>query len=76
MAKETSIESLTLLLKGNFPEVVCEAITPKHPDVYTSFKVKILETNFRKAMNPELWPLGACIGRFLDMKTRITHTTK
>lgn len=41
--KNTTIEPLTNHLKGNFPEVLVEAITSKHPEIYSSFKVTILE---------------------------------
>lgn len=33
--------------------------------MYSSFKVKIASSNFKKAMDPKVWPLGAIITRFL-----------
>nr|CAH7756466.1 unnamed protein product [Callosobruchus chinensis] len=58
--KETTVESLTALLANHFPEVICESITPKHPEMYSSFRIGIYDRNFRKAMDPSIWPSGAC----------------
>ncbi|CAG9818861.1 unnamed protein product [Phaedon cochleariae] len=71
--KNSTAESLKLLLKDHFPEVVCESITPKYPDLYTSYKVRILESNFRRAMDPAIWPYGACVSRFLEMRKPRPH---
>nr|CAH7749266.1 unnamed protein product [Callosobruchus chinensis] len=61
--KETTVESLTALLANHFPEVICESITPKHPEMYSSFRIGIYDRNFRKAMDPSIWPSGACVSR-------------
>ncbi|KAJ8948139.1 hypothetical protein NQ317_000182 [Molorchus minor] len=66
--KNTTTDELTTLLKDNFQEVVCEQINSKHPEIYSSFKVSILEDNFAKAMNPNVWPYGACVSRFFRPK--------
>lgn len=59
-------------LRQHFPEVEVEELTPKHPELYTSFKVKIYESHFKTAMNPDIWPLGACVSRFLEMRKKST----
>nr|CAI5823234.1 unnamed protein product [Callosobruchus analis] len=71
ISKETTVECLTTLLQKNFPEAKCEAITPKHPEFYKSFKVQIYEHNFKKAMDADVWPIGACVSRFLHLKKKI-----
>nr|CAI5862439.1 unnamed protein product [Callosobruchus analis] len=63
ISKETTVECLTMLLQKNFPEAKCEAITPKHPEFYKSFKVRIYEHNFKKAMDADVWPIGACVSQ-------------
>lgn len=68
--KDATVESFTKLVRKNFPEATCEILNSKHPDLYKSFKVTILEENFRKSMNPDLWPHGSCISRFLDLTKR------
>nr|CAI5862212.1 unnamed protein product [Callosobruchus analis] len=60
----TSVADLQKLLSEHFPEVKCEVFTPKHPSVYSSFKVSIHESNFKKAMSPDIWPFGASVRRF------------
>lgn len=67
---QTTVEELTDFLKPNFPEVVCESLQPKYPDLYTSYKVTIFDENFKKAMDPQFWPKGACIQRFLVMRKK------
>ncbi|CAG9815509.1 unnamed protein product [Phaedon cochleariae] len=64
----TTTDELTHLLKSNFPEVACESLNSKFPELYSSFKVTIMESHFRKAMDPSLWPFGACISRFLEKR--------
>ena len=64
----TTTAELRELLKGTFPEVICESLTPKHPELYASFKVSIYEENFSKAMNPDVWPDGACVSRFFQLR--------
>ncbi|KAG5893029.1 hypothetical protein JTB14_026581 [Gonioctena quinquepunctata] len=56
--KETTVASFTALLNENFPEAMCESTNSRFP-----------EENFRKAMNPNVWPYGACISRFLERRT-------
>lgn len=62
---------LTSFLKDDFPEVTCSPLTSKHPELYSSFKVRIFEKHFKKAMDPALWPEDACIQRFLYLGKKI-----
>nr|CAI5849485.1 unnamed protein product [Callosobruchus analis] len=74
--KATTVELLlTKLLANHFPEVICESITPKHPEMYSSFRIGIYDRNFRKAMDPEIWPSGACVSRFLFLKRKNNENT-
>lgn len=58
------------MLKLSFPEVKCEALISKHPQVYSSFKVTLLESNFGNAMDPSKWPSGALIQPFLELRKK------
>lgn len=66
----TTASNLETHLKKQFPEVICESLNSKHPELYASFKIKVSEENFEKAMNPTIWPYGACIQRFLEIKKK------
>lgn len=66
----TKGEQLTEMLKPNFPEVTCEQLTSKHPEIYSSFKVSIHQNNFKDAMDPSIWPHNACIKRFLRLRKK------
>nr|CAI5844930.1 unnamed protein product [Callosobruchus analis] len=70
LSKNTTVQSLTTFLKENLPEVICEQMNSKHPDLYSSFKVKIHSKNFSIAMDPKLWPSGACVNRFLSLRRK------
>lgn len=62
---KTTADDLADMLRINFPEVKCENLTSRHPDLYASFKVAIYNSNFKAAMDATLWPYGACVSRFL-----------
>lgn len=66
----TSADDLYRLLKPHFPEVLCDALTSRRPELYSSFKITIYDSNFRAAMNPDIWPLGACVGRFFHPRRK------
>ncbi|KAG5899150.1 hypothetical protein JTB14_027343 [Gonioctena quinquepunctata] len=68
--ESTSTSSLTTLLKQNFPEVICESMTPKYLDLYTPYNVTIFANNFKTAMDSTVWPQGECESRFLDLTRR------
>lgn len=36
-------------------------VKSKYPEKYSSFKVTIVEENFKKAMNPAVWPYGTYV---------------
>lgn len=65
LAPNTDVTTLTEFLKVSFPEVSCQVLTPRYPDLYSSFKIRIFEKNLDKAMDPLLWPEDACIRPFL-----------
>ncbi|KAK5645126.1 hypothetical protein RI129_006426 [Pyrocoelia pectoralis] len=65
---DTKPEAVTNLLKQEFPEVECEPITTKYPNLYASFKITINFDNFSKAMEPNKWPEGTLVTRFFHRK--------
>lgn len=67
---QTTVTELAAFLRPNFPEVICESLESRYPDLYTSYKVTIFEEHFKKAMDPQFWPKGACVQRFLVMRKK------
>lgn len=65
---KTDVATMEGLLKPHFPEVMCESMASRYPDLYASFKVRIYQENFRKAMDPSLWPKNACVNNFLYLR--------
>lgn len=65
---DTSTESLEKYVKKYFSEAECSALVSKYPKHYSSFKVCVDSGNLEKAMNPAIWPAGAYIGKFFQMK--------
>lgn len=70
LAPGTKPEQLQAFLKPNFPDVQCEIHLSKHPEIYTSMKVKIRQDDFKKAWKREVWPSEAIVSRFF-MKKRM-----
>ena len=73
--KQTTVDDLSNLLKPSFPEVKSEKLNLRYPEIYSSFKVTIYETNFKKAMEPSMWPEGACISKFF-LSRKLKNQTK
>lgn len=67
----TTTEMLKSLVQNNFKEVSVEEIPSRHPTFYKSFKVCIFEKNFKQALDPTLWPFGACISRFFEYRKKV-----
>ncbi|XP_074030555.1 uncharacterized protein [Leptinotarsa decemlineata] len=70
IAPNTEAEALAKFLRASFPDVSCEALVPKYPDLYSSFKVRIYEKNLQEAMDPLLWPENACVRPFLYRRSK------
>lgn len=49
------------LFKTHCPEVSCESLTTHHLKLNASFKVKIYEITFNKAMNLSVWSLKSAV---------------
>ncbi len=64
----TRTEDLERVPKEKFPEVKCELLQSKHPDIYTSMKVTISQDHYRQAWNREVWPNGALISQFFQKR--------
>ncbi|KAK9695825.1 hypothetical protein QE152_g32305 [Popillia japonica] len=48
--RSTSAEDLKVVLSGVFPEVTCEAMSSKFPEICSSFKVGIYDEDFKKKL--------------------------
>lgn len=72
----TTSEMLRKYLESSFSEVKCESLISRQPELYSSFKVSVYERNFQRAMDPNVWPEGALIGRFLYRREGIKNRMK
>lgn len=68
LSPNTTVDVLKGYLTPTFPEVLCEGIQSRQPDRYASFKVSIFERNFKRAMDPQLWPKDCYVQRFFFRK--------
>lgn len=73
---ETTVSTMEQMLKANFPEVRCEQLDSGRPDLYSSFKVKIHDHHFKKAMDPTVWPEHACVSLSLYLKKNNAHQSQ
>lgn len=64
---ETTDSDVMNLLKPIFPEVECEQLQGKNSGRYSSFKVVIYDYNFKRAMDPTIWPDGTCVSKFFQL---------
>lgn len=65
LSPTTKAEDLKSILQKDFPEVLCEEITSKHPTIYKSFKVTMRKDSLSRAWKREIWPDGAFVTHFL-----------
>ncbi|XP_031358058.1 uncharacterized protein LOC116181770 [Photinus pyralis] len=66
---ETTEDMVRNYLRTEFPEVICEKLSSKHPEYYSSFKVTVLEKHLSKIMDPATWPVGTCVNRIFYEKS-------
>lgn len=67
---DTTTGDIVSLLQPNFPEVQCQQLIAKHKNEYASFKVSVYDHNFKKAMEPSIWPSGAIISKFFQPRQK------
>lgn len=70
LAPDTTVDQVIEYLKPNFPEITCEALNSRQPEIYASFKINVNEANVNDIMNPDIWPTNACIRRFLYPRSK------
>lgn len=68
---ETKSDDLIEFLKSDFPVMSCEKLNSRYPDLYASFKIDITEDCLQTALNPEIWPMNACIRRFFQPRQKL-----
>lgn len=64
-SKETTAEQLKSYLESVIPDTVIEVIILKNKGHYASFRVGVAEEDFNKFINPEIWPIGISIGKYI-----------
>ncbi|KAJ3645105.1 hypothetical protein Zmor_022792 [Zophobas morio] len=65
---DTKKEDVLTFVKSHFPEAKCEELEAKHKGEYSSFKLSVYADNFGKALDPNIWPVGACVRKFFHFK--------
>lgn len=74
-APETEIDTLREYLITLSSEIKIEKINSRRPEIYSSFKLSIPETDVDTIMNPDIWPEGVVINQFFQPRRapRITR---
>ncbi|KAJ3647281.1 hypothetical protein Zmor_019167 [Zophobas morio] len=70
LVPETTTDDLQEFLKPNFPEVLCDQLSAKYPEQYLSFKVSLYSNHIAEAMKAEVWPKGACVRKFFQIRLK------
>ena len=73
LAPGTKAEQLTEFLKPDYPEVTCEVLASRHPELYASFKITIFEENAKSVMDPNIWPKNMCVRYFLVPRQKVQN---
>nr|CAI5865826.1 unnamed protein product [Callosobruchus analis] len=68
---DTKVEDMELFLKVNFPGMTVEKWNSKYPNVYSSFIIGILQSQYKSAMFPDIWPANASVRNFLHKKEKV-----
>lgn len=68
ISPSTSIGDFTAMVKTEINEAVCEKLTSKYPEKYSSFRVSINATSFEKAKDPNMWPDGSVVSKFFQSR--------
>ena len=66
LSVDTTADDLIKHLNAqNILNTKCEALISKRPDEYTSYKISCKMEDLEKLKNPEIWPEGVRLNRFL-----------
>nr|CAI5850543.1 unnamed protein product [Callosobruchus analis] len=60
----TDPKDIVAALRKDFPEVTCEKLVSKHPELYSSFKVTVNHYNLDAALKPSVWAEGVYVATF------------
>lgn len=71
LSAHTNVDILQKYVESNFPGALCSALSSKHPEHYSSFKITIDSNHYEAAINPNMWPEGAYISKFFFRKTTV-----
>lgn len=68
LATDTTISTLEKYIGNKTPstKVECEQLNARGP--YASFKITVDDSMMEELMNPEFWPTGTAIDRFLPRR--------
>ncbi|KAK9731533.1 hypothetical protein QE152_g13617 [Popillia japonica] len=63
--KDTTVEDIIKYLEGkNFSEIKCDKMNSKRPDIYSSFRLGVLQNRLLELKDPNIWPLGTYVNNF------------
>lgn len=65
---DVNINEFETLVKSKFSEAKCEPHVSRYPEVYSSVKVTIKQTNLKDAWKKEAWPEGALVSIFRNRR--------
>lgn len=65
---DTSVENLQNFLKNKFSNVICEKLSSRYPNSYSSFKVLIPSSEYNKALEGSNWPNKVNVHHFFHRK--------
>lgn len=64
LSPATSIADLKKFLNNRIPNLVCEKLNSKQPEVYSSFKLSFPSEFQSQLLDPAFWPEGITINKF------------
>lgn len=65
---DTTAEELQTFLRQNFSVVKCEKLSSRFPDAYSSFKVLIPSSEYKKALDGSNWPNKVNVHHFFHRR--------
>lgn len=74
LSPETTTSDLENFFNGNIPNVSCEQLTSRKPEVYSSFKLTLPTEFLEKVLSPDFWPEGIAVNEFFT-KRRLSYNT-
>lgn len=69
LTPNTSCDDVLNFLRPHFDDVECEKLQSRYPQFYSSFKVGVQNLDFKRALSPDVWPLGVQVSQFFRSRS-------